>query len=212
MRDQSRQPSASRPAARRRSGVWRRSCRGLAGRLRHGDTLKDLPDKDMGLYRCQPFGNRARVYPQSEHGPGVARCFGLNHDLPDHRQFSVPMRGGKTTSLFAQGRAKERVRSGFLCDCPDKQWARGCPSRVERHLPMRRFSSRPRVRTDYPAKPGPATPRSLIAQVETHPRTGRRRATAPCALPRLSCCGASHRPLDKRRFQRSPGLSSSPKT
>ncbi len=101
VRHQSRQPSAIQPAARRRSGVWRCSCRGLAGRLRHGDTLKDLPDKDMRLYRCQPFGNRARVYPQSEHGPGVAGCFGLNHDLPDHRQFSVPPWAGKTTSLFA---------------------------------------------------------------------------------------------------------------
>ena len=87
-RHQSRQPCASRPAARRRRGVWRRSCRGLAGRFRHRDTLKDLPNKHMGLYRRQTFGNRARVYAQSEHCPGIARSFGLNHDLPDHRQFS----------------------------------------------------------------------------------------------------------------------------
>jgi len=54
VRHQSRQPSASRPAARRRSGVWRRSRRRLAGRLRHRDTLKDPPTSTWACTAVRP--------------------------------------------------------------------------------------------------------------------------------------------------------------
>ena len=67
-----------------RSDLFNRSDKSLAGRLRYRDTLEDLLDKDMGLYRRQTFSNRTRVYAESEHRPGVARSFGLNHDLSDH--------------------------------------------------------------------------------------------------------------------------------
>jgi len=63
---------------------------------------------------------------------------------------------------------------------------------------------------------GPPSREAGTSEAEKHRRSGRnslgrRRATATCALP-LLCCGASHRRLNKRRFQRSPSLSSSPKT
>ncbi len=47
----------------------------------------------------------------------------------------------------------------------------GGPSKVERRLPIRRSSRRPRVRTDIP-QPSSAKPRSVIAQVEILPGAG----------------------------------------
>ena len=144
-RHQSRQPCASRPAARRRRGVWRRNCLGVAGRFRHRDPLKNLPNKHMGLYRRQTFGNRARVYAQSKHCPGIARSFGLNHDLPDHRQFSTTW-AGKAMSFLTSGRAHELAGSGFPGGCPQTA-AYGCPSKVKRRQPIRGSSRQFRMRT-----------------------------------------------------------------
>ena len=130
------------------------------------------------------------------------------------------LREGQRQALLSLARRRSRRRglvvSGQAFSATaHKQWARGCLSRVEGQLPMRRFSSQPRVRTAirrsrgqrrreasqpkskfsrapdadgraflaYPAKPGPAAPRSLTAQVEIFPSAGRRRASVPCALP-----------------------------
>ena len=144
-RHQSRQLCASRPAARRRRGVWRRNCLGVAGRFRHRDPLKNLPNEHMGLYRRQTFGNRALVYAQSKHCPGIARSFGLNHDLPDHRQFSTTW-AGKAMSFLTSGRAHELAGSGFPGGCPQTA-AYGCPSRVKRRQPIRGSSRQFRMRT-----------------------------------------------------------------
>ncbi len=103
--------------------------------------------------------------------------------------------------------------SGFLRDCRQTVGAR--LSFQGRKAVANEAIFEPALREDrYSVELGPARLRSSVAQVEIFPGAERRTPTGDRSfgVAGVFCCGASYRPLDKRRFQRSPGLSSSPKT
>ena len=46
-----------------------------------GNSIKDFPDKNVSLHRCQALGYEVFVYSQAKHRPRIVRRFCLNHDL-----------------------------------------------------------------------------------------------------------------------------------
>ena len=153
VRHQPRQPSASRSAARCRRGVWRHSCRGLARRLRQGDTLKDLPDRTWACTAVSPpeialASIRSRNIVRES--PGVSASIAICRTIA-----SSPCRCGEERLRRSRCKVEPRSVSGqALSATAHKQGTRGCPSSVEMQLPMRRFSSRPRVGTAIPRRRG----------------------------------------------------------
>jgi hypothetical protein len=61
------------------------SARALSLKAFKGNALKDFRDKKLSLRRCQVPSYEVRVNEQTKHSLRIARRFGLNHDLRQHR-------------------------------------------------------------------------------------------------------------------------------
>ena len=55
--------------------------------LENGNPIQDFADKMLGLRYCQIFCDEVRVNAQAPECLRVAKSFGLNHDLGQHRYF-----------------------------------------------------------------------------------------------------------------------------
>jgi len=65
---------------------------GRPARPRQCNSVKDFADKKVSLHRRQVIGDDFCVNAQTKHRPRIARRFGFNHDLAQHRSSNASRR------------------------------------------------------------------------------------------------------------------------